>query len=440
MSLLQRAPRVTALEAVREAGELYGVKAEARPLPSERDQNFLLEGDRGRFVLKYANGTEPRAILEAQNAAMSHLADRVSFCPRVLASLAGDLIAQSSSGHFVRLVTWLPGVPFGSLRHHPSPLLEDLGRRVGDVSRALEDFDHPALHREFHWDLAHALAAVQAGAPRLPDTQLSEMISRDLDQVSRRLIPRLRSLRRSIAHNDANDYNVLVFGEPARRDLHISGLIDFGDMVHTLTVADLAVAVAYAVLDKRDPLSAAAHIVGGYHRAYPLRDDEMASLFDFVKLRLYLSVVLAMTQEQQRPDDPYLTISQQAIRRTLPALLGIHPRFAEATFRLACGLEASPSAGRIVRWLKSRPTQASVLVGSSASPASMTSIDLGVDSPLVHGAADGNAAAPLGLRIATAMAAASATVAVGGYLEPRILYNSALFAAGDDERRTVHLG
>src|SRR5687767_7384660 len=105
MSLLQRAPRVSLAEAVREARELYGVNAEARPLPSERDQNFLLESERGRCVLKYANGAEPRAILEAQNAAMAHLADRVTFCPRVLASLSGDLIAQSSSGHFVRLVT-----------------------------------------------------------------------------------------------------------------------------------------------------------------------------------------------------------------------------------------------------------------------------------------------------------------------------------------------
>src|SRR5688500_15980344 len=125
MSLLQRAPRMAVVEAVREARELYGVEAEARPLPSERDQDFLLESDRGCFILKYANGTEPRAILDAQNAAMTHLADRVPFCPRVLPSIAGDLIAQSSSGHFVRLVTWLPGVPFGSLRHHPPALLED---------------------------------------------------------------------------------------------------------------------------------------------------------------------------------------------------------------------------------------------------------------------------------------------------------------------------
>ena len=441
MSLLQRAPKVTAAEAVREARELYGVKAEAGPLPSERDQNFLLESDRGRFVLKYANGTEARVILEAQNAAMTHLADRVSFCPRVLASLSGDLIAQSSSGHFVRLVTWLPGVPFGTLRHHPPALLEDLGRRVGELNRALEDFDHPALHREFHWDLAHALTAVAATLPRLPDAPLAANISRDLERVSASLRPRLPALRRSIAHNDANDYNVLVAGEAVKRDLHISGLIDFGDMVHTFTVADLAIAIAYAVLDKRDPLSAAAHVVHGYNGVHSLRDEELAILLDLAKLRMYQSVVVAVDQEQQRPDDPYLSISQQAIRRTLPALLAVHPRFAEATFRVACGLDASPAAARVVRWLADRQAPSSpVLGGASGSAASMTPIDLGVDSPLVAGDPGENAGVSLGSRIAVALAAAGAAVGAGGYLEPRTLYSSALFDAGNDERRTIHLG
>jgi 4-aminobutyrate aminotransferase-like enzyme/Ser/Thr protein kinase RdoA (MazF antagonist) len=442
MSLLQRAPRMAVVEAVREARELYGVEAEARPLPSERDQNFLLESDRGCFILKYANGTEPRAILDAQNAAMTHLADRVPFCPRVLPSIAGDLIAQSSSGHFVRLVTWLPGVPFGSLRHHPPALLEDLGRRVAELDRALESFDHPALHREFHWDLAHALGTVVSAPPRVADAESAALVSRDLERMSASLPPRLGTLRRSIAHNDANDYNVLVLGTSATRDLHVSGLIDFGDMLHTVTVADLAVAIAYAVLDKRDPLTAAAHIVRGYHSANPLNEEELSILFELVKLRLYLSVVLAVDQGQQRPDDPYLTISQQGIRRTLPALLAIHPRFAEAAFRLACGLDGSPRTVRVARWLTNRPAPSSPVLGGPAGLAdAMMPLDLGVASPLVSGDPDENAAGPLGKRIAEAMMTAGAQVAAGGYLEPRILYSSTLFASAQDgERRTVHLG
>jgi len=56
----------------------------AQRLPSERDQNFLLTDDSGQqFVLKIANTAESRDFLEAQNAVLDYLAERVSFCQRV---------------------------------------------------------------------------------------------------------------------------------------------------------------------------------------------------------------------------------------------------------------------------------------------------------------------------------------------------------------------
>src|SRR5437899_1897496 len=140
MSLLQQAPRLSAAEAVRLARDLYGIEALASPLPSERDQNFLLTsvaasgtpglGTRGlgtgglgtddgrlttaRYVLKIANATEERAILEAQNAAMAHVANpptrlrrfgrtgRMAICPRALPTISGETIAVvPGSAHFV---------------------------------------------------------------------------------------------------------------------------------------------------------------------------------------------------------------------------------------------------------------------------------------------------------------------------------------------------
>jgi len=157
MSLLQ-APRFDAAGAEHLARELYALDATASLLPSERDQNFLLAVPSGdRYVLKIANGGEERAMLEAQNAAMAHVANRVTFCPRVLAASSGDTIAFTPDGnHFVRLATYLAGTPLAGLTARPPALLEDLGRAMGALDAALADFDHPAIHRDFHWDLAHA--------------------------------------------------------------------------------------------------------------------------------------------------------------------------------------------------------------------------------------------------------------------------------------------
>jgi Ser/Thr protein kinase RdoA (MazF antagonist) len=72
------------------------------------------------------------------------------------------------------------------------------------------------------------------------------------------------SLRHGVIHGDANDHNVL-----AERD-RMTGLLDFGDMVHTAIVCELAVALAYAMLGERDPLAAAGAVIRGYHRHNPL--------------------------------------------------------------------------------------------------------------------------------------------------------------------------
>src|SRR5690349_6663647 len=53
--VVQSAPQLTAKEAERLARDVYGIDAAAAPLPSERDQNFVLRSGAGRFVLKVAN-------------------------------------------------------------------------------------------------------------------------------------------------------------------------------------------------------------------------------------------------------------------------------------------------------------------------------------------------------------------------------------------------
>ena len=48
------------------------------------------------------------------------------------------------------------------------------------------------------------------------------------------------------------------------------------DTSHTYTVCEPAIAAAYAMMDKTDPLSAAVHVVAGYHEVFPLTEAELA--------------------------------------------------------------------------------------------------------------------------------------------------------------------
>jgi len=327
--MLQTAPRFDLADAVRLARDMYGLEASASALPSERDQNFRLTTAAGdRYVLKIANAAENRAMLEAQNAAMAHVANRVQFCQRVLPTTAGDTIGITpNAGHLVRLVTYVPGVSLVEIGARTPALLESLGRTIGRLDAALADFDHPAIHREFYWDLAQARRVIGEHLPRARDDDFRVLVQRVSASALQGIELRQAAFRQSAIHNDANDWNVLVDAG------QVVGIIDFGDMVRSWTVADPAVAVAYAMLDAVSPLETAAAIVRGYHREHPLRDRELAALFPLATLRLCMSACIAAWQQQQRPDDEYLTVSQAPIRRTLPLLADIPPEMAERAMR-----------------------------------------------------------------------------------------------------------
>ena len=69
-------PTLDAGRAVEAARSLFGVDAvSARPLVSERDQNFLVdEADGSRWVLKVSNAAEDPAVVAMEVAAVEHVA------------------------------------------------------------------------------------------------------------------------------------------------------------------------------------------------------------------------------------------------------------------------------------------------------------------------------------------------------------------------------
>ncbi|MBX9602479.1 MAG: aminotransferase class III-fold pyridoxal phosphate-dependent enzyme [Bryobacteraceae bacterium] len=373
---------------------LFQVQSEVSPLPSERDQNFLVAAG---YVLKIANAAEERAMIEAENAALHRLA-ATGLCPRVV----GDL--HQEHGHFIRLITLLPGRPLGTLKHPGARLLEDLGRALAKTDEALAGFDHPALHREFHWDLARAERIAAA------DSELA----RRYREYAKPLLPRLRQ---SVIHNDANDFNVLVTDEPGPD--RVTGIIDFGDMVYSHTVNNLAIALAYAALGQDRPLDAMCSVVRGYHSVFPLEEPEVEALFALAGMRLAVSAAIAKRQRAADPGNEYLSISQAAIGETAPKLEAIPPRLAWYRFREACGWTPVPWAPRVLAWIRGRGDFAPV--AGAGLPVRQLDLSVAGRQPFPQ---DGTA------------------LHAGGYGEARTLYESAAFDGENrfDERRTIHLG
>jgi 4-aminobutyrate aminotransferase-like enzyme/Ser/Thr protein kinase RdoA (MazF antagonist) len=448
MSIFDHIPAFSVEDAIRFAQKFYTLEVQAKLLSSERDQNFLLQADNGdQFVLKIANGTEEHAMLEAQNQVMRHLESYFQFCSRVIPSVSGEEIITVKSGsgeaHFLRLVTYLTGTPLGNVKRHSPDLLQDLGFKIGQVVEALRNLDHPAFHRNFHWDLANGLGILQKHEAQIQESELRKLIQLFRTQFEQHVTPLLPLLRRSVIYNDANDFNLLVGGgdDLYSRNQNIVGLIDFGDMVYSYAISDLAVAIAYAILDKPDPLAVAAQIVKGYHAACQITEDELAVLFALVTMRLCMSACIAADQQSRRPDNEYLGISQDSIRTTLPRLAAIHPNFARAVFREACGLPLF--SDDVTKWLKSDADHFASLLDFDLHTGPIAVIDLSVSSPLLSSDPLQNHESRLTPRILEAMSEVGATVGIGRYNEARYLHLAPAFATGNqptDEYRTVHLG
>jgi Ser/Thr protein kinase RdoA (MazF antagonist) len=333
MDLVRYSPNIDVETAAEFLRNTYGIHGRLSLLPSERDQNFLIaKEDNDHVVLKIANAGESLSLIQAQNEALAYAASQLSFCPRIITTQQGASVTEIESDkgiHLVRLVTYIEGVPLAQVRSENSALLEDLGRKLGMFDRVFSTFDNEAFHRDFHWDLSNGPRVLTEYLGLIADRDLRHLVELFARRFDAGFGPLATSLRRSVIHGDANDYNVIV------RDSHVVGLIDFGDMVYSYTVGDLAIALAYIILNKREPLSAATNVVTGYLKEYSLTDDERGVLWDFTLLRLCMSVCLSAHQQMMNPDNDYLGISQRSIRESLGDLMAISSEFAADHFQLS---------------------------------------------------------------------------------------------------------
>ncbi|HYS22837.1 MAG TPA: aminotransferase class III-fold pyridoxal phosphate-dependent enzyme [Candidatus Eisenbacteria bacterium] len=439
---------VTEAEAVRLARELYGLETSAYALPGEYDDNFhLTSADGHAFVLKVMHPARERSFIDLQCWALTHLAQRAPQLPmpRVTPNRSGEqftsIVAGDGSTRLVWLLTFVSGTVLAEVRPHTPELLSDLGRFLGEMDAGLQSFAHAAAHRELKWDSSRA-GWIKEYVKHIAGSQRRALVEKFLALYDAEVPPLLPRLRRSVIYGDANDHNVLV-SDPWPQPRKVAGVIDFGDIHHGLTASEPAIAAAYGILGKEDPLQTAAAIVAGYHGAFPLDELELSVLFALIGARLAVSVTNSAHCKTLRPDDPYVTVSEAPAWEALERLAKIHPRFAHYTFRAACGLSPVPQGDKIKSWLEASAGSAASILDVDVRRAQSIVFDLSAGSTFL-GADPGAAETPaLTEKIFHAMNCPGGSVGVGRYDEARLLYTSPSFGASGnptDERRTIHLG
>jgi 4-aminobutyrate aminotransferase-like enzyme/Ser/Thr protein kinase RdoA (MazF antagonist) len=439
-------PNVTVADATRILGRYWGIEGTIRSLPGERERNFhVYTEDAGEFVLKVASPLEDPAAIELQAEAMAHVARVLptSPTPRLVPGTGGDLVVHHVIGgeqHSARLLNWLPGRPLADVAPHSGALLRSIGEASGALTGALSTFDHPAARRALKWDLA-AADWIADHLHRLDESRRTQ-VENVLDHFRRVVRPALAATRAGVVHNDANDFNLLV-APTNDGGWTLSGIIDFGDLLRSHPACDLAIAIAYAMQNKADPVTAAVHLVAGYHASFPLTEQEIALLLPLARTRLAVSIVNAALQAEASPDNAYLQVSMQGASRLLDQLDDLHPRLAEYRFRKACGMVPCPAGGPVSRWLVANAANFAPMLDPPLDASAFHIHDFSVTSGTIGSLDDWRDQARFSKLVDDELAAEQARAGVGRYDEVRAIYTTDLFRVeGNDgpEWRTVHLG
>ena len=320
--------------------EQFALAGSLRELPGYVDQNLrLTTSDGDDFVVKIMIA-DP-ALLRAQNQLINGLAERGFPVPRVVPNKAGDhntkILAETGEARTLRVLSYLQGRFYAdvAMADQGEALWRDFGRLLGSLDVALRDFDYPESDAIHGWDLAHGYI-VCTGLLEHLDGEQAALVNHYLEYYRLDVLPLLGQLPRSLIHNDANDYNVLV--DDVQEPQRISGLIDFGDLSYTHTVNELAIAAAYVLMRHEEPVEVLTHLAAGYHSERPLSDAEVATLFGLTALRLCTSVCYSTAELAKRPDNEYLQVSAKPAWDLLAKLRDIEPYVVECHLREACGL------------------------------------------------------------------------------------------------------
>jgi len=396
-------PRLDEAAAAALAERLFGRTGRVRELGSQQDRNFLVGERPDRHVLKVANRAWGRAAIEAQNAALVHVAGQGFAAPEPVAAQDGSLLLEVDvEGETlpVRLLTFVEGEPLAVMGHLAPEVVADLGRLAGRTAKALAGLDHPGLDRVGQWDLRHASDVVRSLAGSVPDASLRDAVLAAEAAASQRLSGVVDLLRVQAIHGDVTDDNVVGERDDAGR-VRPAGVIDFGDLGRSWLVAELAVACSSVLRHNPDRPMSVLGAVRAFHDVVPLDDADIAALWPLVVLRGAQLVAAGQHQASLDPDNPSATEPLDSERRILEVAASVPFDVAEAAVRDALGLgRTHVQHAAALRVAGARPllpgAPTPVVVDLSATSAALGSgrfLHAGVESEVLAAAAGPGAAA-----------------------------------------------
>jgi 4-aminobutyrate aminotransferase-like enzyme/Ser/Thr protein kinase RdoA (MazF antagonist) len=423
--------------------DLYGIEGELTKLDGYDDFNFRVKTKQEeQYILKISRPSTDLKELDFQQKLLEHIASKESvLVPKVVLNKGQEGIStfldRQGKARAVRLLTWIKGRLWSAVNPQTDRLREQLGRKAGGLTKALEDFEHPQAHRIMEWDNAQVAWVYDylhlfEGRERVLMEHFHALIKARL--------PALLRLRKSVVHNDVNDNNIVVSKD--LKNPAVLALIDYGDAIYTPIINDLGVAGMYLPLHQADALAAILPFVKGYHESFALKEEELALLYSSIAMRLVISLTKTKISKEKEPENEYQQISAKTGWVVLEQWYALNEAFASYSFRSACGFTAHPEEKDFKAWAKQADFKLTDLF-PGALKTEAKRVDLGLESSLIGRKDDFENVALMSYRLSELEKESPEVILAGGYLEARFFYTTNAYRVEGNngyEYRSIHIG
>jgi 4-aminobutyrate aminotransferase-like enzyme/Ser/Thr protein kinase RdoA (MazF antagonist) len=241
--------------------------------------------------------------------------------------------ADDGRSHFIHVLRYMPGSyppegPAGRVLYRP------MGACLARLTQALRGFFHPAARYELLWDLSQALS-LREFVDHIPDPDHRQLANYFLNRFESVVLPEIPKLRSQIIHNDFAPNNLVVSEDDPG---NIVGILDFGDMIHSPLVMDLAAPIAHLFRGEEGTLDLAEDIVAAYHEILPLEPLELSLLYDLIATRLTMLNVIASWRVKLFPENwEYIAGYADQVWKAMAVWRSLDPAEVKRRYFRACG-------------------------------------------------------------------------------------------------------
>lgn len=335
----------------------YGLSGKLKQLGSCQDINYrLTTSNHEKYVVKYLNPSISWDDINFQHQILDYLH---SFRPSATQDSSNNTpflipypkkriddnstvvaIKDSTTGsvYHMCVLLFIEGDLLSDFKYLHPLTLREIGRDIAKFNQLLVTFPlSDDYARQSEWDMRKSYLICEARRSAIKDIALQEKMMNIASIANDILKFHENSLRHQLIHGDLADYNIIAkktdFDRPK-----IIGIIDFGDIVESWLIADLAVAIV-PLLSKpnHNTMEIVTEVVRGFCSLTPLNESELNCLWHLILLRAILITINVISILEDDPNNQYLLDERELNLQVVETVLNIPIQYAVSAIRAAGG-------------------------------------------------------------------------------------------------------